>query len=242
MDWPGRAFQRGRRGTPPTDNSTALSGSTMLCCTVISLEVVPIRGTQHPAPSSQGCHRRARPASHPKPLDEGNSGTARAPPFLPFQYAHPPAVSPFAPPLQPSSVSSTHSLVFPSATPAYSPDAFACPLQGNWSPRIQRSTVRIVVAVCLPLFLDPIDYSVHCVCVCVCVHTQICSNPLHTSSARPSLHTASSQQSCVTRAPQNYIEPRPEHDGPTAQQDGSLTAGSRLGIHPPVRRYGSLWP
>lgn len=46
--------------------------------------------------------------------------------------------------------------------------------------------IRIAVAVCLPLSLDPIDYSVHCVCVCVCAHSDLQQpSPHKLSSVRP---------------------------------------------------------
>lgn len=123
-----------------------------------SLEVVPIR--EHPA-----ARLPARPPAHPKPLEKGNSGTARLPrPSLCPLLIHPPSRreptnaptrrqhhSPIGPP-------DCHSCIFSGC--------IRCPLQGNWSPRMQCGTVMIVLACVHAPFLTLIAHS-------VC--TQICS-------------------------------------------------------------------
>lgn len=150
--------------------------------------------------------------SHP-PLEEGNAGTARS--LFPLAgYAHPPAVGP----------ARTHCrqlppIGSPSATPAYFPDAFAVPCRAIGP--LEYSTVRSASKASRAPFLTLIARP--------SCSTLPQPSP-HTAPLRPLLRDSTTE----LRGRTSTALPPPAH--------GSLTAGSRLGTHPPVQRYGSLWP
>lgn len=101
-----------------------------------------------------------------------------------------------------------------SATPAYFPDAFAVPCRAIGP--LEYSTVRSASKATRAPFLTLIAHP-------------SCSSP-HTAPLRPFLRDSTTE----LRGRTSTALPPPAH--------GSLTAGSRLGTHTPVQRYGSLWP
>lgn len=177
--------------------------------------------------------RRSKSASQPaspsqalrgRQLRDGPPATPLPSPF--FSYAHPPAVSP---PTLPPAVSTTPPLALPTATPAYSPDAFAVPCRAIGP--LEYGTGP---------FPDP-DRPFRLL-------SQICSTlpPAQPDAAQLSPASQPAYRFVAVRCDQSTTEPpRTSTRTRTAlppQHDGSLTAGGRLGIHPPVLRYGSLWP
>lgn len=175
-------------------------------------------------------HAAASSQPSQAPRREGNSGTGRTPSLFPILDTLT---------LRRQPTDAPRPLALPSATPAYCPDAFAVPCRAIGP--LECSTVRYSQECPFPDSI--IAHSVHCMYGLLrsaAPSTPLQLSPTQLSSAQPAYRSlAVLRDESTTELRRTSARTR---TALPPQQDGSLTAGSRLGSRPPVQRYGSLWP